>query len=167
MNSRIYGLTVLFIIPHVLISQLLIAKPMPELYRKSLENTAQNSVDMNALITCADIAILYDAKEFLLDNFEKSSLKIREANMEMRRRFAMQNGFMPIFGMGGYLVLLLIGGLWVAKGEMSFGDLTAAFQYRGGMLIGAMMLSTCFMNIRASFAGLKRMNETIQMPLEE
>jgi ABC-type multidrug transport system fused ATPase/permease subunit len=167
MNPEVYGLSMLFIIPQVLISRFFIAKPMPGLYRKSLENTAQNTVDMNALITCADTAILYDAQEFLLHNFEKSSLRLRKINMKMRRRFALQNGVMPVFGLGGYLIILLIGGIWISAGEITFGGLTAAFQYRGDILTGAMMLSASLMNIRASLAGAKRLNETMQISLEE
>ena len=45
MSPKVYGLVLLFVLPQVVISQL-IAKPMPELYRKSLEDTAKNTTDM-------------------------------------------------------------------------------------------------------------------------
>ena len=166
MNPAIYGLVVLFVIPHMLISQLIIAKPMTKLATDAQEATARNTTDMNALLTCADTAILYDAQGFLLSRFEQSSLDLRKANMKMRHRGAMGAGILPLMGMSGYLVILLIGGVWIVAGQMTFGDLTAAFQYRGGVLVGFMMLTSSLMNMKTALAGVKRVNEIMQILLE-
>lgn len=166
-NPMIYGLIMLFVIPHILISQFLVAKPMTGLATKAQEASANNSTDMNTLVTCADIAKLYDADIFLLSHFEHSSLELRKANMRIRHRNALGEGLMPILGMSGYLVILLIGGVRIAEGKMTFGDLTAALQYRGGVLVGAIILTKSIMNIKTALAGVKRVNETMQIPLEE
>jgi ABC-type multidrug transport system fused ATPase/permease subunit len=167
MNPMIYGLIILFVIPHILISQFIFAKPMSGLATKAQEASAKNTTDMNTLVTCADITKLYDAETFLLSHFECSSLELRKANMRIRNRNALSEGLIPILGMGGYLVILLIGGVWIAEGKMTFGDLTAAFQYRGGVLVGAIILTKSLMNIKTALAGVKRVNETMQIPLEE
>jgi ABC-type multidrug transport system fused ATPase/permease subunit len=167
MNPGIFGLIIMFVIPHILFSQLLIAKPMTRFALNAQETAAKNTTDMNALVTCADTAILYDAQGFLLKRFEKSSLELRRANMKIQHRKALESGLLPFMGMSGYLVILLMGGSWIAAGTMTFGELTAAFQYRGGLLIGSMMLINSLMNIRTALAGVKRVNETMGISLEE
>lgn len=167
MNPTIYGLVILFVVPHILINQFVLAKPMTKLATQAQEASAQNTTDMNTLVTCADIARLYDAEALLISRFESSSLALRKANMRIRYRNAVSEGLTPIMGMGGYLVILLIGGLWIAGDKMSFGDLTAAFQYRSGVLVGAIILTKSIMNIKTALAAVKRVNETIQIPLEE
>ncbi len=167
MDPGVFGLIIIFVIPHILISQLFIAKPMIRFAMNVQEATARNTTDMNALVTCADTAILYDAQEFLLRRFEKSSLELRKANMKIQHRRAMGSGLLPLMGMSGYLVILLIGGSWMAAGTMTFGELTAAFQYRGGVLVGSMMLINSLMNIKTALAGVKRVNETMRIELEE
>jgi len=167
MNPALYGLIALFVLPHLLISHLVIARPMARLAKAAQEATAQNTTDLNALVTNADTALLYDAQPFLLGRFERSSKALRRANMAMRRRNALGAGLLPLMGMSGYLMVLLVGGVWIANGTLTFGDLTAAFQYRGGVLVGGMMFAACLTNIQAARAGVQRVNETLQLPLEE
>jgi len=166
-NPGIFGLVIMFVIPHILISQLFIAKPMIRYAMNAQEAIAKNATDMNALVTCADTAILYDAQGFLFRHFEESSLAIRKANMKILHRRAIGSGLLPLMGMSGYLVILLIGGSWIDAGTITFGALTAAFQYRGGMLKGSMMLINSLMNIKTALAGVKRVNETMRITREE
>jgi ABC-type bacteriocin/lantibiotic exporter with double-glycine peptidase domain len=166
-NPSIFWLVMLFVIPHILISQFFIAKPMTALAKKSLEATDQNTTDLNAFITCADIAIMYDAKDFLMKRFEESSLHLRSVNMKMRNRNAISGAILPLFGMGGYLLILIVGSLWIANGTLTFGELIAAFQYRGGVLVGSLMLINCLISIKTSIAGIQRVNETMEMKSEE
>jgi len=70
-------------------------------------------------------------------------------------------------GMCGYLVILLVGGRWMAAGTMTFGELTAAFQYRGGLLTGSMMFINSMINIKTAIAGVKRINDTMDITMEE
>lgn len=167
MNPRIFGWIMLFVVPHILFSQLFIARTMPQLQQKSLEATAQNTGELTAMITCADIAVLYDAQGYLLKRFERSSLLLRRANMRIRHRNALSAAVLPLFGMGGYLTLLIAGSAWIAEGSLTFGELTAAFQYRGGVLIGAMMLINSLISINASIAGIQRINRTLSEKAEE
>lgn len=108
MNSSIFALVILFLIPHLLISQLYIARPMTLLAKKSQEATAKCATSMNALTTCADTAILYDAQDFLLDRFEENSMNLRKTNMKIRQRNACNSALLPMMGMGGYLQFCLL-----------------------------------------------------------
>lgn len=160
-NPAVFGWVLLFVAPHIIFSQLFIARALPGLNKKSLEATAKNTGELTALITCADIALLYDGKEYLMKRFEKSSMDLFRANMKIRARNALSAGILPLFGLGGYLTLLVVSSEWIADGSLSFGDLTAAFQYRGGVLLGSLMLINCIISIQASMAGIRRLNETM------
>ena len=167
MNPEMFGLIMMFAILHILVSQLFIAKPMIRFAMYVQEATAKNTTDMNALVTCADTAILYDAQEFLLRRFEESSLELRKANMKIQHRRAIGAGLQQLMGMSGYLVILLLGRGWISAGTTTFGELTASFQYRGGMQKSLMMLINSLMNIRTAMAGVKRVNETMRIKSEE
>ena len=81
--------------------------------------------------------------------------------MKIRFRNALDAGILPFFGMGGYLTLLIVCGGWIAEGRFAFGDLTAAFQYRDGVLLGSLELINCLISVHASMAGVRRLNETM------
>jgi ABC-type bacteriocin/lantibiotic exporter with double-glycine peptidase domain len=166
-NPFFFLLILLFIIPHLIMSQKLIAKPITKFNEKAQEITAKNTFIMNAMITCADTAILYDAKDLLMKQFEESSLELRNANMRIRKRNALNSGLLPIMGLGGYLTLLFIGSTWIINGAMTFGELTAIFQYRGGVLVGAAMLTNCFISMKQSQAGINRVLDTFNIQVEE
>ena len=160
----VLGWVVLFVVPHIIVSHFLIARAMQKLNEDALDATAVNTGEMTAFITCADVAALYDGQDYLMKRFEQSSLKLLKANMKIRGRSALSAGIFPLFGLGGYFVLLIAGSRWIADGVFTFGDLTAAFQYRGGILVGAMMLINCMISIQGSMAGIRRINETIRIP---
>jgi len=166
MNTSIFMLAILFVIPHILISQLFIAKPMTALTIKSQNAVAQNATDLSSFVTCADIAVLYNANDFLMKQFEKSSLNLRKVNMKMRKRSAAGNALMPVMGIGGYLIILLTGGMWIFAGKLTLSELTAALQYRGGILASALMLINSLISIRAAMAGVCRVNETLNIEAE-
>jgi len=116
MNPRMFGWVMLFVIPHIIIGQVFIARAMPGLNKKSLESTAENTSELTALITCADIAALYGGQDYLMKRFEQSSLRLLRAKMKIRNRNALSTAILPLFGMGGYLMLLIISGSWIADG---------------------------------------------------
>lgn len=161
MNPTIFRLVLLFVITHIVFSQFFIARVMPQLNKKSLEATAYNTGEMTAFITCADISALYDGQDYLMKRFEKSSRDLYRANMRIRSRNALNAGILPLFGFCGYLILLIFSSGWIADGLLTFGDLTSAFQYRSGILSGALIVMNCLINIQANIAGIRRLNETL------
>lgn len=91
---------------------------------------------------------------------------MRSAQMRMHRRQASARAMYVIFGIGGYLAILFVGGVWIAAGVMTFGALTAAFQLRNGMLKGVLMTVNCASNIRVSVAAAVRVSETLELKKE-
>lgn len=165
-DPKLFGLIMLFVIPHMLISQLFVARSMTKLATEVQEATAKNAADMNALVICADMAMLYNAQGFLLRHFEQSSLELKKRNMRIHHRRAMENGLKPLTGMGGFLAILLIGGSLATAGIMTFGQLVAVIQYRTGLLVSMMMLANSLINIKTALAGVKRVNDTMHITME-
>ena len=167
-NPAVFGWVMVFVIPHIITSQFLVARVMPKLNKISLEATAKNTSELTAIMTCADIAALYDGQDLLMKRFEESSLKLRRIKMKICSRNAL-NGAIAVlpFGLSGYLILLIASSGWIANGYLTFGDLTATFQYRLGILIGSMMFINCIISIQASMAGIRRINETMSEKMEE
>jgi ABC-type multidrug transport system fused ATPase/permease subunit len=159
MNPTVLGLVFLFVIPQIILTQCLIARSLPKLNQAALEHIAKNTSELTALITCADVAVLYDGQPYLLNRFRQSSLALLRANMKIRARNALSSFVTSLFGLGGYLVLLIVSCEWIAKGYATFGDLTAVFQYRSGILVAATMLINCILSIQSSMAGIRRFNE--------
>jgi ABC-type multidrug transport system fused ATPase/permease subunit len=166
-NPAVFGWVIIFVIPHMAVNHLLIARAMPALNERCLEAAAINTGELTAFITCADISALYDGQGYLLERFERSSLDLLKANMRIRTRTALSAGILPLFGLGGYLTLLIASSAWIAAGRFTFGGLTAAFTYRGGVLAGALMLINCLISIQSSMAGIRRINETLSEKTEE
>jgi ABC-type multidrug transport system fused ATPase/permease subunit len=156
-----FGWVMLFAVPHIAVSQLLIARAMPALSKTSLEATAENTGELAALIVCADVAALYDGQDYLMRRFEQGSLALYRANMRVRARNALGAAIVPLSGLGGYMALLLVGGGWIAAGRADFGDLAATLQYRGGVVLGSLMLMNSLVSIGASMAGIRRLNATM------
>jgi len=160
-NPAVFGWVLLFVVPHIVISQSFIARAMPRLNKAALESTAKNTGELVSFITCADVAALYESHEYLMKKFEQSSLGLLKAKMKIVKRNSLGAAILPLFGLSGYLVLLIVSGGWIADGNLTFGDLTAAFQYRGGVLLGSLALINCLISIQAGLAGVRRINETM------
>ncbi len=166
MDPLLLPLILLFVLPHMYVSWR-IARPMTGLAAQAQEATAHASTNLAVFVECAETAAVYNAGGLLMANFEKSSLQLMAANMRMRMRTALGAGLLPLMGMAGYLTVMLASAGSIASGDMSFGALAAAFQFRGGVLMGAMTLSRCLPNIKAAMAGVGRVRRTICMPSEE
>jgi ABC-type bacteriocin/lantibiotic exporter with double-glycine peptidase domain len=161
-HPSMFGLVLLFVIPHILCSQLLVARHMMRLQNISLEAAACNTEDLAALINCGEIALLYDGQEYLMKRFEQSSLAIQTAHMNIHKRNALSSGILPLFGLGGYLAILTAGGELLGKGDIRFGELTAIFQYRNGLLAGIFMLLSGLITIQGNRAGIRRLIEMMR-----
>ena len=162
MNPFVFKWVVLFVVPHIAVSQFFIARAMPELNKKSLEARGKNTDALAAFINCADTCALYGAENYLSDKFNESSLEILSANMKIHFKNAFGAAILPFFGLIGYFTLIAVSSGRIADGQFTFGDLMSAFQYRGGVLLGAFMLINSVVSIKASMAGIKRINYTMR-----
>ena len=83
-------------------------------------------------------------------------------NMKMHIRKAVGDAGMRLFGIGGYLVILLTGYRLIYDGTMAFSDIVYCFQVRGSILSGIFMLISCINNQKANSVCIKRINDTLE-----
>lgn len=83
-------------------------------------------------------------------------------NMKMHVRKATSDVFMRLFGIGGYLTILLIGFILINEEKMVFSDVVYCFQARGSVLAGMLMIVTCLNNIKVNSVCIKRINDTLE-----
>ena len=159
-NPTLMIVTLLFVIPHVLVNKKLVYTKVSNLMEQSQECAERNLTCFSTLITCADTVSLYDAKDFVMEEYEKSSVEMVRANIRIHRRKAINSSVIPLFGMSGYIVILLLGLVMIRRSLLTFGTLTAALQYRGAILMGTMLFINSMTEIRTNAVGLKRMEET-------
>lgn len=159
-NPTFMIVTLLFVIPHVFVNKKLVYTKVTKLMEQSQGYAERNLTCFSTLITCADTVCLYDAKDFVMEVYDKSSIEMVRANIRIHRKKAINNLVVPLFGMSGYIVILLLGLVMIRRNLLSFGILTAALQYRGAILMGTMLFTSSMTEIRTNAVGLKRMEET-------
>lgn len=166
-STEAFALTAVFSAAHILVGHFVLSRRVTDFKRDSLEVSAQNAEALSAIITCADIAVLYDAREFLLERFEQKSLSIKAYNMKIALRESLNAALSQFMVLSGYLAVLISGSLRLGTGGLTFGGLTAAFQYRLGVVIGSSMFVNSLINTKTALAGVRRVNETVNMRTEE
>ena len=163
MSFTLLGISLFFILPHILVSQLVVAKPMTNFKMRSQEAMALVTTYMQTIITNADIILLYDAQGMVLQKFRESSQKLKQENMKIHKQNALGQGLFPLFALTGYLLLLFFGSYLIYSGTMTFGELTAGLQFRGALVACSMMLINCMIQMKIQLAGVLRVNETLEM----
>lgn len=153
--------TWMLILPQLLIHDRIVIKAIPKLKEKSQDALSENTSAVQPFITEADIILLYDAGEFMMKKCNESSRKLMRINMKIHVRNALSEACMRLFGIGGYLIILLIGYGLIYNGEMAFSDVVYCFQVRGSVLAGISMLITCLSNLKANAVCIKRINHTL------
>lgn len=154
--------TWMFAIPQFVINYWLVLKSFPKLKEESQNAMAENTSAIKPLLTDADTILLYDAKKLMMTNCAENSRRLMKINRKMHVRRAISDVSMRLFGMGGYLVLLVMGYRFIHIGTMAFSDAVYCFQVRGSILSGMFMLITCLNNLKANSVCLKRMNDTFE-----
>lgn len=161
MDGGAFLIVISFVIPHMLLNWYLVARPMTGLQQKVQEARGRMNTILSAMITMADTAALYDANSMLMRNFRRESREVRHFKMMMVLRNTFGNALVPLFGLMGYLVLLLYASGRIASGNLLFGDLTAISKLQGGILTALFMGMQSGIHICMNLAGLHRMNEIL------
>lgn len=160
-DLAMFGMVLLFIVPHVLISQLFLAKPMRALNAAVMRETAEASSRLTDIVDCSLSMRAYASEDWMLSRFAEANESLRKAGMRVRLRSALGKGLMLTMGLGGYLAAMLLGAWAISAAKYDFGQLTALFQLRGGMIKGAMMGINSILAIRASSASAVRLADML------
>lgn len=161
LNVRIFMIVMSFVLPHLLLSRFMVARPMTRLQSQVQTAKGKMNTILSAMITMSDTAALYDASPMLLRNYKRESREVMRLKVLMTLRNAFGNGIMPLFSFLGYLVLLLYVSGAITTGGLQFGEFTVVSQLRSGILMGLFMGIRSYIQIRMNMAGLQRMKELL------
>lgn len=159
LSGRLFIIVIAFVIPHVALNSYVLA-PAQTKIQKKVQNVSAELTDMySTFINLADLAQLYDCKSFLLRKIEIKNEELRRLNVKKAWINAISNALIPLFGLCGYLVLMLAGASLITAGVITYGTLLYACQLRMGILPGAVMVIKSFSNISVNKVSLKRVME--------
>lgn len=156
LSGRLFIIVLAFVIPHVLINSYVLAPCQYKIQNKVQKVSAELTDMYTTFINLADLAQLYDCKEFLLQKINEKNEELRRLNVKKAWINAACNALIPLFGLSGYLVLMLTGATMITAGVITYGTLLYACQLRGGILLGANMIITSYTNICVNKVSLER-----------
>ena len=159
MDAGFLFLVWMFVIPHVLVNQKAVAKPSARYQKEVQLATGELTTVFGCMITAADDMILYDAQALLVNQYKICCDEIYKARMKIVTRNALGSGLIPMFGLLGYLVLIIYGGEQIANQTLQFSDLIGMLQIRGSILLGSLMVTNCCVRLKINATGIKRVNE--------
>ena len=157
-----FGVTWIFIVLQLFINGKIVLEAIPKFKEESQNVLSENTSAIKPLITEADTILLYDAGELIMKNCDKSSRNLMKINMKIHVRNALSDVGMRLFGIGGYLIILLMGYGFISDGRMVFSDLVYCLQVRGSVIAGMLMLITCLNNLKANSVCVKRINDVFE-----
>ena len=161
MDASILLLVWTFVLPHVLVNQKVVARRCAKYQKEVQLATGELATVFGTLITAADDIMLYDAQDLVVHQYKLCCDDIYKARMKIVKRNALGSGLIPIFGLFGYLVLIIYGGEQIANQNMQFSDLIGMLQIRGSILLGTLMITNCCVKLALNAAGIKRVNEVM------
>ncbi|MDE7131068.1 MAG: hypothetical protein K2O65_04615 [Lachnospiraceae bacterium] len=161
-NLLFLAITWVFILLQLFVNYKTVLEAVPKLKEESQNAMAENTSAIKPLITDADTILLYDAEEMMMKKCEENSRKMMKINMKIHVRSALSDVGMRLFGIGGYLVILLMGYGFIPSGTMAFSDVVYCFQVRGSVMAGVFMFVTCFNNLKTNSVCVKRVCDILE-----
>lgn len=156
------GITWVFAIPPFMINDKIVLGAIPKIKEEAQTAMAENTSAIRPLLTDAETILLYDARELMMRNCTETSKKLMKSNLKIHLRKAGSDAGMQLFGISGYLLILLVGYRFIYHGTMAFSDIVYCFQVRGSILTGTLMLMTCLNNLKANAVCVNRILETFE-----
>ena len=163
-SSRLFlGVTWAFLSLQLFMNYQIVLKAVPKLKEEAQNAMAENTSAIKPLITDADMILVYNAREMMMKNCEENSRKLMKINRKIHVRSALSDMGMRLFGIGGYLVILLAGYGFISDGAMAFSDVVYCFQVRGSVMAGMFMLVTCLNNLKMNAVCVQRVCDTMSV----
>lgn len=155
-SPRLFLLVLAFVIPHVALSICVISPLQYRIQGKIQAKTAELTDLFTSYIAMEDIVRLYDAAGFLKAKMDARNEELRRLNVKKAVYSAIGDMLLPLFGLSGYLVLMLTGGSMVAAGTLTYATLLYVCQLRGGILPASFMVINSALTMKTNSVSLKR-----------
>ena len=161
-SPKLFLLVIAFVIPHVCLSTFVIA-PMQYKIQSKIQKKAAELTDLfTSYINMEEIIHLYNASDFLKRKMEIKNNELKKLNVQKAVYSAAGQFLMPLFGLSGYLVIMLTGGSMIAAGTLTYATLLYVCQLRGGILPASIMIINSAINIKENMVSMYRVQEIIK-----
>ena len=117
---------------------------------------------IKSLVTEAELILLYDAEELMMEKYQESSRRLMRLNLSMHLRNALSRASLRLFGCGGFFVMLAVGYTLVLRGRMPLAEVMYCLQVRQSILAGMFMLFSSMNNIKANSVCAERVNDALE-----
>ena len=109
----------------------------------------------------------YNKEESVLNEFEKDNQKLYESAWKSQFMGGMMMPVMAFIGNLGYVVVALLGGIFVINGRMQVGDIQSFFQYIRTFTMPIQQIAQVTNMLQSSAAAAERVFEFLEEPEEE
>lgn len=132
--------------------------------QNKMSQTTQHFVD---ILASSKVARIFNLSGYLIDKLNGASNNVYKSEMHRRRWQAGQNAFTNFGGMVSFVGLILIGGVMIVNGRLTFGQLIAITQMSNGISFMFWVLSSTLATLQQSIAGAERVLEVLDTPVED
>lgn len=129
-----------------------------------MSETTQRFVD---ILVSSKVARIFNLSSYLIEKLEDASGNVYKSEMHRRRWQAGQNAVNNFGVMMGFIGIVLIGGVLVVNGRLSFAELLAISQMSNGIIAMFWILSSTLGELQQSLAGAERVLEVLDTPVED
>ncbi|MEO0143838.1 MAG: ABC transporter ATP-binding protein [candidate division WOR-3 bacterium] len=135
-----YKLTLISIIPLILLApiSLIFGKIIYEKFKKVQDIFGELSEKVRETFEGINVIKAYTREKEFLNNFKKESLTYLRANVDLAKSWGLYEPIIKLLSGISIVIILLIGGYFVIRNEITIGQLTAFFAYLN-MLIWPML----------------------------
>ncbi len=135
-----YKLTLISIIPLILLAPIsfIFGNLIYEKFRKVQDIFGELSEKARETFEGINVIKAYSREEEFSRNFKRESLKYLKANMDLARSWGLYEPMIRVLSALSIVIVLVVGGYWAIKGEITIGQLTAFFAYLN-MLVWPML----------------------------
>ena len=154
-NAR---LTVIILVPMIVIVFVVntIGKKMIPLAKKSLDKKVEHNMISDSVITNFDTVLLFDAKDFFIDSYEKSLEEWAVVELKKERISAICNSFTGVLSQLPLLILFVAGAITIWKGYITIGMLIVLLNMIANLLRTLMNLTSWLVSIKNFLVHLER-----------
>ncbi|MCR4648279.1 MAG: hypothetical protein K5776_04290 [Lachnospiraceae bacterium] len=166
LNSSLYLLTILVMIPFFILSNVIIIRKIPLYRKKSQEAYAKYTNWMEPIIESKEAITVFDGQDAVMEKVEEASREILRNNLKAHMLTAWSSFFNIFSGNLGYLLMFIMGNSMIGSELKDFAELMKITQYRAEMLKSINVMNVGFSNMRTNVISAVRIEEILNMEKE-
>lgn len=161
------SLIVFFFMPFMITTVALLRKKMLSVFAETRETTAMINADVESAVSGIRVSKAYVAEQHEIKKFEVCNGRFKEARRKNYLVMAQFTTAMGVFIDFLYLISLVAGGIFFAKGLISSGDMAAYILYVSALISPIRTFISLFEQVEMGMSGFKRFREIMEIAPEK